>query len=101
MRTRQRNPLSPYLFIVALETLFNAGMTLQSEVSLSGQLKIKLSAYANDTTLFVKDSHSLHRFLKLTGKFQEFSSLKLSVDKCEAGWVGGAKTCRSKLVRCK
>ena len=79
----------PFMYKVNLKT------------SMSGLLKIKLSAYANDTTLFVKDSHSLHRFLKLMGKFQEFSSLKLSVDKCEAGWVGGAKTCRSKLVRCK
>ena len=35
------------------------------------------------------------------GKFQEFSSLKFSVDKQEVCWIGGAKTSRSKLIRCK
>ena len=35
------------------------------------------------------------------GKFQEFSSLKFSIDKCEACWIGGAKTSRSEPVRCK
>ena len=49
----------------------------------------------------MKDSHSLCRILKLTGKSQEFSSLKFSVDKCEACCIGEAKTFRSKPVRCK
>ena len=31
-------------------------------------VEIKSSAYADDTTFFAKDSHSLHRTLKLTGK---------------------------------
>ena len=35
------------------------------------------------------------------GKFQEFSSLKFSVDKCEVCWIGGAKISLSKPVRCK
>ena len=56
---------------------------------------------AYTTTFFVKDSHSLHRILELMGKCQEFPSLKFSVDKCEACWIGGAKTSRSKPVRCK
>ena len=100
--TRQGDPLSPYLFIIALVTLF---IQVRNDSTVRGfrvrSVEIKLTAYADDTTIFVKDSHSLYRILKLTGKFQEFSSLKFSVDKCEACWIGGAKTSRSKPVRCK
>ena len=97
--TRQGDPLSPYPFITALETfihLFKLGTILQSEVSVSGVLKLNCQPMLTTLPFFVKDSHSLHRILKLTGKFEEFSSLK-----CEACWIGGAKTYRSKSVRCK
>ena len=96
-RATQGDPLSPYMFIIALETLF---IQVRNDSAIRGSrvrsVEIKLSAYADDTTFFMKDSHSLHRVLKLTGKFQEFSSLKFMVDKCEACWIGA-----SKPVRCK
>ena len=98
---RQGDQLSPYLFI-ALETLF---IQVKNDSAIRGfharSVGIKSSAYADDTTFFVKDSHSLHRILKLMGKSHEFSSLKFSVDKCEACWIGGVKTSQSKPVRCK
>ena len=49
----------------------------------------------------MKDSRSLHRILKLNRKFQEFSSLKFGVDKCEACWIGGANSSQSKPHRCR
>ena len=100
--TRQGDPLSPYLFILALETLF---IQIRSDPSIKGfwikHIEIKLSAYADDTTFFVKESQSLQRILKLMKEFQVFSSLTINVKKCEASWIGRAKNRTSKPVKCK
>ena len=99
---RQGNTLSPYLFILALETLF---IQIRSESSIKGfrikHIEIKLSAYADDTTFFMKDSQSVQRILKLMKEFQVFSSLTFNVEKCEASWIGRAKNRTSKQVKCK
>ena len=78
--TRQDDPLFPYLFILILEILF---IKVRNDSSIKGfwikQIEIKLSAYADDTTFFVKDVQSLQRILNLMKKFREFSSLTISV----------------------
>ena len=87
--SRKGDPLSPYLFILALETLF---IQIRSDSSVKGfrikHIQIKLSAYADDTTFFVKDSQSVQRILKLMKEFQVFSSLTINVEKCEASRIG-------------
>ena len=65
------------------------------------QIEIKLSAYADNATFFLKDTQSLQRILNLMKKFQEFSSLTINVEKCEASWIARAKNRTLKLIRCK
>ena len=72
--TRQGYPLSPYLFVLALETLF---IQVRSNPSIKGfrinNVQIKLTAYADDTTLLVRDSLSLQIISKIMKRFQDFS----------------------------
>ena len=50
---------------------------------------------------FVRDAKSLRRILKIMKKFEVFSSLKINVEKCEAGWIGKAKNCVTEIISCK
>ena len=62
---------------------------------------MKLTVYADDTTFFVRDAQSLRRILKIVKKFEVFWSLKINVEKCEAGWIGKARNCVTKIILCK
>ena len=75
--TRQGNPLSAYLFILALEILF---IQIRNNREIHGieidDVTIKLSAYADDTYFFTLDSQSLQIMLKVCESFSEYSTLK-------------------------
>ena len=100
--TKQGDPLSPYLFILVLEILF---IQVRNDPSVKGfkigDIEIKLSAFADDTTFFVKNKESLSRLLNIMRKFGEFSSLHANVEKCEAYWIGRSKCRTDKPVNCK
>ena len=82
---RQGCPLSGLLFVLAVEILSVATRA-------SGDIKgiqianreIKLSQYADDTTVFCKDIFSLEKLLDLLRTFGDCSGLKLNVSKSEA-----------------
>ena len=76
---RQGDPLSPYLFLLAVETLAIAiressdikGITIEGE-------ETKLLQYADDTTAVLADTDSAHALFKL---LDEFGTLSGFVDK--------------------
>ena len=52
---------------------------------------IKMRSFADDVMFLVKDISSIKRILKVMKTFGTVSSLKISVEKCEACWVGKSK----------
>ena len=87
---RQGDP-SPYLFIIALETVAIKvrdvdsikGITIRDET-------VKLSLFADDMTCFIKGNSSYTTNLFVTLKtFGEFSGLKINNEKTEAGLALG------------
>ena len=91
--TRQGDLLSAYLFILALELMF---IQIRNNDQIKG-LKIndniiKLSAYADDTYFIALDVPSLQQVFIICNTYEEFSSLKLNLDKCQACWIGFAKS---------
>ena len=87
---RQGCPLSPYLFILAAEVLAKA---IRSNRSIKGfsldNNEVKLSQYADDTTLILDGSkESLIAALQTFEDFSKVSGLRLNDSKTEALWIG-------------
>ena len=87
---RQGCPLSPYLFVLSVEVLANA---IRRDPSIKGisisQNEIKLSQYADDTTLILDGSQdTLEASLDVIEKFSKISGLRLNNKKTEALWIG-------------
>ena len=92
-------PLSPYLFILSAEILAKA---IRKCVDIRGLLvkdtEIKLSQYADDTTLILDGSEkSLSEALKILQSFEKVSGLSLNSKKTQALWIGSCAGKREKL----
>ena len=89
---RQGDPLSPYLFIIAVELL---AVAIRSCSEISG-IKIdakefKMVQYADDLTAFVSDIRSAQYLFKLLDQFEKCSGLKVNYTKTEAMWIGSSR----------
>ena len=87
---RQGSPLSPYLFILSAELLANK---IRQDSTVKGIKifgnEIKLSQFADDTTLFNADLGSL-KILKIVEDFGKLAGLYLNVKKQRRfGWGNG------------
>ena len=86
---RQGCPLSPYLFILSAELLSNK---IRQDSTVKGIKvfgnEIKLSQFADDTTLFNADLTSLEKALKIVDDFGKLAGLSLNVKKTKAIWLG-------------
>jgi len=87
---RQGCPLSAYLFILSAEVLAAA---IRKNTNIKGisvnNVEIKLSQYANDTTLILNGPReSLLSSLAMLDDFSKVSGLRLNDKKTEALWIG-------------
>ena len=90
--TRQGDPISAYLFILVLEIVFNLikqnkdihGLTFFDHTFL-------YTAYADDTTFFLKDKESVKKVMNVFDTFSIYSGLKPNKSKCEIAGIGVLK----------
>ena len=86
---RQGDPLSPYLFLIAVEIL---AIAVRAEKNIRGieinGTETKLLQFADDTTSVLSDLNSAKAFFNLLDDFEKVSGLKLNVEKTEAMWIG-------------
>ena len=86
---RQGCPLSGLLFVVGIELLARA---LKKDPTIKGikvdQKEIKITQYADDTTVLVRDLDSVTQLLKRLDEFKHISGLEINTNKTEALWLG-------------
>ena len=86
---RQGDPVSSYLFVLCLEILFTIVKNNKDIKSLRIIGKIFLyTAYADDTTFFLKDLGSIKELLNTISLFSSFSGLKPNLSKCKVAGIG-------------
>ena len=82
-------PLSGLLFVIEIELLVRA---LKKDTDIKGikveQKEIKITQYADDTTVLVKFCDSVLRLLKLLEEFRQVSGLEINTEKTEVMWLG-------------
>ena len=96
---RQGCPLSPYLFILCTEVLADAIRKHNNikGIFVDGQ-EIKISLYADDTTLILDGSRaSFQNSLQILEFFRAISGLRLNYKKTEALWIGANAGSEEKL----
>ena len=81
---REGDPLSPYLFIIALEILAER---IRSESKIQGfrvgEEMVKLSLFADDMTCFLRDGDSYITLFQVLECFGDCSGLKVNHEKTE------------------
>ena len=86
---RQGCPLSGLLFVIGIEVLANA---IKNKTTIKGikvgEKEIKVSLYADDTTVFVRDLDSVKELLALLNDFKKLSGLEINTTKAEGMWLG-------------
>ena len=89
---RQGDPLSPYLFIVAVETL---AIAVRQNITIRGitigKNETKLLQYADDTTAVLSDVDSARVLFKLLDDFKKLSGLAINPSKTEGMWIGSSR----------
>ena len=90
--TRQGDPISAYLFILVLEIVFNLIKQNKDIHGLSFfDHTFLYTAYADDTTFFLKDKESVKKVMNVFDTFSIYSGLKPNKSKCEIAGISVLK----------
>ena len=86
---RQRCPFSGLLFVIGIELFARA---VKKDTDIKGinvdQKEIKITQYADDTTVLVSDCDSIVRLLKLLDEFKQVNGLQINTEKNRSHVVG-------------
>jgi exonuclease III len=86
---RQGDCLSPYLFIIAIEPLLiNIRNNKDINGIMYGGTEFKISAYADDVTLFMRDLRGIKEVMQTLENFGELTGLQINKDKSEVMGMG-------------
>ena len=97
---RQGCPLSGILFTIGIEILGNA-IRRSNEIKgieIDERNTIKLTQYADDTTVFLRDVQSLKKLFNLLAQFENCSRLRISPTKSELLWLGSLRYRKDTLL---
>ena len=93
---RQGDLLSPYLFVVTIETLAIAIRQNKDIKGISfGSEETKILQYADDTTAILADTSSATALFRLLDDFKIVSGLQINCFKTEAMWIGSSRNCKA------
>ena len=94
---RQGDPISPYLFVVAVETL---AIAIRQNSMIKGitidKKETKLLQYADDTTAVLSDINSAQTLFRLLDNFKKLSGLEVNPTKTEGMWIGSSRENKTK-----
>ena len=86
---QQGDPVSAYLFILCLETLFTL---IKNKKNIKGikmfENILLYPAYADDSAFFLKDKNSTKKLENTTNYFSSITGLKPNLSKCEVAGTG-------------
>ena len=92
-----------YLPILVLETQFiqtRGNEEIQGiRIDTHGE-EVKISAYADDGNFLTLNTRSLNLILQTCHTIEQFSSLKLNLEKSEVCWIGSARGKQDKPADC-
>ena len=89
---RQGDPLSPYLFLIAIEIMAISIRTNENIEGIKiGEDETRSLLYADDMTATLANISSVEKVLQILNDFEKCSGLKLNLSKTKAMWVGKNK----------